>query len=87
MFPIFLKIKKNDENRFSVTWLVWYCPLTDKIGVDTLKEEAKKIVLELLAEKPQTVFEYQTAMNLSGGYKRKHFLYEETLTITKSEGL
>ncbi|MHA2357486.1 MAG: YkgJ family cysteine cluster protein [Candidatus Heimdallarchaeaceae archaeon] len=85
LFPIFLKIKKSEEDRFSVKWLVWYCPLTDKIGVDNLKQEARKKALSILAEQPQILFEYQNAMNLSGGYKRKHFLNEENLTITKSE--
>jgi Fe-S-cluster containining protein len=85
LFPIFLKIKKNEKNSYTVKWLVWYCPLTEELGLETLLEEARDIVNQYLESNPQILFEYQTALYESGGYKKKHFMKEEIITINKRE--
>ena len=85
LFPIFLKIKENEKDSYTIKWLVWYCHLTAEIGLDTLLEEARSVIREYLENDPQTVFEYQTAMYESGGYKKKHFMKEEIITINKCE--
>ena len=85
LFPIFLKIKENEKDSYKVKWLVWYCHLTDEISLDTLLEEARSVIKRYLGNNPQIVFEYQTAMHESGGYKKKHFMKEEIITINKRE--
>lgn len=85
LFPIFLKIKEIKEHSYVIKWLVWYCPLTEKMGLNTLLEEAKKIIETYLKRNPQIIFEYQTAMYESGGYKKKHFMKEEIITINKRD--
>ncbi|NPD87971.1 MAG: YkgJ family cysteine cluster protein [Asgard group archaeon] len=81
LFPIFLKIKENKVGSYKIEWLVWYCPLTQEVSLETLLEEARKIIEDYLEKEPQIVFEYQTAMYESGGYKKKHFMKEEIITI------
>ncbi|MFW9851908.1 MAG: YkgJ family cysteine cluster protein [Candidatus Thorarchaeota archaeon] len=85
LFPIFLKIKEREPRKYRIRWLVWYCPLSESIGINTLKLESKELVKTYLSSKPQYIFEYQTAMYKSGGYRRKHFLEEEDLTIDNQE--
>ena len=85
LFPIFLKIKENTEDSYKIKWLVWYCPLTQEIGLETLLKEARKIIGVYLEKEPQIVFEYQTAMYESGGYKKKHFMRDDIITINKRE--
>ncbi len=85
LFPIFLKIKEKEPSKYNIKWLVWFCPLSEKIGIDTLKIESKELVKNYLSSNPQYIFEYQTAMYKSGGYKKKHFLEEEDLTISNQE--
>ena len=85
LFPIFLKIKKGESNKYNIRWLFWYCPLSEKVGIDILKLESRVLVKNYLSSKPQYIFEYQTAMYKSGGYKRKHFFEEEDLTIGNQE--
>jgi Fe-S-cluster containining protein len=85
LFPIFLKIKEDMEDSYKIKWLVWYCPLTQEIGLEMLLEEARKIIEVYLENEPQIIFEYQTAMYESGGYKKKHFMREEIITINKRE--
>jgi Fe-S-cluster containining protein len=83
LFPIFLKIQKESSDSFRIKWLMWHCPLTQEIGVETLLEEAKRTLRGYLEEEPHIVFEYQAAMYESGGYKKKHFMREEIITINK----
>jgi Fe-S-cluster containining protein len=85
LFPIFLKIKEREPRKYNIRWLVWYCPLSENIGINTLKLESRGLVKTYLSTKPQYIFEYQTAMYKSGGYKKKHFLEEEDLTIGNQE--
>ena len=85
LFPIFLKIKEIESRKYKIRWLVWYCPLSENIGIDTLKLESRGLIKTYLVSKPQYIFEYQTAMYKSGGYKKKHFLEEEDLTISNQE--
>ena len=81
LFPLFVKIKKEENSKYKIKWYVWYCPLTEERGIDSLLNENKKIIIDYLKVKPEIIFEYQTAMHESGGYKKKHFLKEELLTI------
>ncbi len=83
LFPIFFKIEKIDKNEYSLRWLVWYCPLTEALGIDPLIENARKKIEEILEKDSEQLFEYQDAMYVSQGYKRKHFLYEERLKIRR----
>ena len=83
LFPILFQIKTIDKVEFNVRWLVWYCPLTEVRGVDSLLEEAKAKIENILEDDPQQLFDYQEAMYASNGYKKKHFLYEERLKIRR----
>jgi Fe-S-cluster containining protein len=83
LFPIFIKIKENNTDSYKVKWLVWHCPLTEEIGVEKLLKEAKEIILGYLEDQPKILFEYQSSMYESGGYKKKHFMREEIITISK----
>jgi len=85
LFPLFVKLDENGSDSYKVKWLIWYCPLTNEIGEGKLCEEAKEIVLEYIGNKPQILFEYQSSMHESGGYKKKHFMREEIITISKRE--
>ncbi|MHA1224778.1 MAG: hypothetical protein ACTSP3_16295, partial [Candidatus Heimdallarchaeaceae archaeon] len=68
-----------------IKWLVWHCPLTEMSSIENLVEEAKKILISYLSNKPQYLFEYKKAMFASGGYKKKHFLNEELLIVNESD--
>jgi len=81
LFPLFVKIKKQEENLFNVKWLVWYCPLTETKGTDVLYLEARNLLKEILTKNPEEIFDYQESMYISGGYKKKHFFKEEYLKI------
>ncbi len=81
LFPLFIKIKQVSRGEYEVKWLVWYCPLTEKKGIESLKKEAKKLLISKLSENPNQIFEYQEAMHISKGYKKKHFFKEERLKI------
>jgi len=78
LFPILFKIKKIDSS-YVIKWYIWYCPLTDFFTPKYLIEKAKKIIASYLEKDPKILFEYQSAMYETGGYKRKHFLFEEKL--------
>lgn len=84
LFPILFKIKKNNSNSYSIKWLLWYCPLIETIGIKQMKEEAKKLIEGYLISDPDLLFEYQSSMYASGGYKKKHFLEEEHILISES---
>jgi len=79
LFPILFKIKTYEREKYRIRWYVWYCPLTERKGIDTLLSDAKQIIKEYLPKKSHILFEYQSAMYVSGGYKRKHFIKEEIL--------
>ena len=85
LFPFFLKIKKIDDLNYNLKWLVWYCPLTEAIGTENLQTRSKSLIESILSHNPEEIFEYQEAMYLSKGYKRKHFLVEERLKIRDSD--
>ncbi|MCK4845127.1 MAG: YkgJ family cysteine cluster protein [Candidatus Heimdallarchaeota archaeon] len=84
-FPVFLKLKKKNENEYSVRWLIWYCPLTEQLGTEELRYQTKEMVVQMLKNNPKTIHEYQQVMYETGGYKRKHFLLEEDIIISKSD--
>lgn len=81
LFPLFLKIKKQNDNEYNVKWLVWYCPLTEKKGIDKLRDDSTKLLKSILSDNSKQIFEYQEAMYISRGYKKKHFFKEECLKI------
>ncbi|MHA1199491.1 MAG: YkgJ family cysteine cluster protein [Candidatus Heimdallarchaeaceae archaeon] len=81
LFPLFVKINKQSEKEYIVRWLVWYCPLTENKGIDILKEESEKLMISILSKNPNQIFDYQEAMYVSRGYKKKHFFKEECLKI------
>ena len=81
LFPTFAKIKENKPGSYTIKWLVWYCPLTDEIGLEVLVKEAKELIESYLEKSPQIIFEYQAVMYESGGYKKKHFMKEEIITL------
>ena len=81
LFPLFVKIKKVNSNEYNIKWLIWYCPLTNKSEIEDLKINAEKLIVALLSENPDQIFEYQEGMFISGGYKKKHFFKEECLKI------
>lgn len=85
LFPLFAKIKQEGEREFRIRWYVWYCPLTEKKGVEELHKKAGYIIHDYLNSKPEIIFEYQKAMLESGAYKKKHFLKEELLTIKSND--
>lgn len=86
-FPLLVKIKKQNKDKYNIKWLVWYCPLTENKGTDILKNESKEFLESILEVDPNQIFEYQEAMYLSRGYKKKHFFNEECLKIQKSDSL
>jgi len=81
LFPLFVKIRALNEEQYELEWRIWYCPLTNNVGAETLFEEAKKLVLEIIKSDIKELFEYQSAMKKSGGYKKKHFLAKEKIII------
>ncbi len=81
LFPFFVKVKKRSENEYDIKWLIWYCPLTEEMGKEQLKNEAEKLLLSSIKENPDQIFDYQEAMYVSGGYKKKHFFKEECLKV------
>ncbi len=85
LFPFFLKIKKISDTDYNLKWLVWYCPLTEAIGIENLKTRSRSLIESKLSQNPEEIFEYQEAMYISSGYKRKHFLVEERLKIGESD--
>ncbi|MCE7741622.1 MAG: YkgJ family cysteine cluster protein [Candidatus Heimdallarchaeota archaeon] len=85
LFPLFVQIKKQGEKEYNVRWLVWYCPLTENKGIEVLKVESEKLLISILSENPDQIFDYQEAMYTSRGYKKKHFFKEECLKIQKSD--
>ena len=85
LFPFFLKIKKVDDTNYNLKWLVWYCPLTEAIGIEELKTRSRDLIESKLLQNSEEVYEYQEAMYLSKGYKRKHFLVEERLKIRERD--
>ncbi|MHA1347390.1 MAG: YkgJ family cysteine cluster protein [Candidatus Heimdallarchaeaceae archaeon] len=85
LFPLFVKIKQEGEKEYRLRWYVWYCPLTEKNGTEELLQKAEIIVHGYLIAKPETIFDYQEVMYASGGYKKKHFLKEELLTIKSND--
>ncbi len=85
LFPLFVKIKHEGEKEYSLRWYVWYCPLTEKKGIEELLQKAETIVHDYLVVKPEIMFDYQNVMCESGGYKKKHFLKEELLTIKSND--
>jgi len=85
LFPLFLKIKKIDDISYNLKWLVWYCSLTEAIGIENLQTRSRSLIESKLSQNPEEIFEYQEAMYLSKGYKRKHFLIEERLKIRESD--
>ena len=85
LFPLFIKIKKISETEYSLKWLVWYCPLTEATGIEELKTRSYSLIKSKLMQNPEEIFEYQEAMYLSNGYKKKHFLIEERLKIRESD--
>ena len=84
-FPLFIQIEQKSEIEYNIRWLVWYCLLTEKIGMEALKKEAMRILITKLFEDPNEIFEYQEAMYTSRSYKQKHFFVEERLKIQKEE--
>ena len=66
-------------------WLTWYCPLTEQLGTEELRHQIKEMVVQMLRNNPKTIHEYQQVMYETGGYKRKHFLLEEDIIISKSD--
>jgi Fe-S-cluster containining protein len=85
LFPLFVKIETEREKEYRLRWYVWYCPLTEKKGIEELLQRAKTIVHDYLLTKHEIIFEYQDVMYESGGYKKKHFLKEELLTIKSND--
>ena len=85
LFPLFIKIKKLDNSEYNIKWLVWFCPLTEVKGIELLRKEARTKIKNLLTNNPNLIFEYQDAMYVSMGYKKKHALDEECLKIQRSE--
>ncbi|MCG3215132.1 MAG: YkgJ family cysteine cluster protein [Candidatus Heimdallarchaeota archaeon] len=85
LFPLFIQIKEENETTFVAKWLVWYCPLTDAKGIEKLRIESKSHVENILSKSMEEIFEYQKAMVLSNGYKKKHFLMEERLKMIKED--
>lgn len=85
LFPLFVKIKSDGEKEYRLRWYVWYCPLTEQKGIEELLKKAETIVHDYLLVKPEIIFDYQKAMDESGGYKKKHFLKEELLTIKSND--
>lgn len=85
LFPLFLKIEKISDREYNLKWLVWYCPLTEAVGIEKLKTRSKTLIESKLSQDPDEIFEYQEAMYISKGYKRKHFLIEERLKIRESD--
>jgi Fe-S-cluster containining protein len=85
LFPFFIKIKRESETNFVLKWLAWYCPLTETLGLEKLKEKSKHLVELILSNDPEEIFEYQTAMFVSKGYKKKHFIMEERLKIIRRD--
>ncbi|MCK4896847.1 MAG: YkgJ family cysteine cluster protein [Candidatus Heimdallarchaeota archaeon] len=85
LFPLFVKIKPEGEKEYRLRWYVWYCPLTEKKGIEELLQKAEAIVHDYLLAKPEIMFDYQNVMYVSGGYKKKHFLKEELLTIKSND--
>ncbi|MHA1668761.1 MAG: YkgJ family cysteine cluster protein [Candidatus Heimdallarchaeaceae archaeon] len=85
LFPILFKLNKKGDNKFLIKWLVWHCPLSEMSSIENLVEEAKKILISYLSNKPQYLFEYKKAMFASGGYKKKHFLNEELIIVNESD--
>lgn len=81
LFPFFVKIQEKNPGTFNIEWRVWFCPLTNKFGLEQLYNNARLIVIQILKDQPETLFEYQKAMYGSGGYKRKHFWRKETITL------
>jgi len=78
LFPVLFKIKRVDSS-YLIKWYIWYCPLTDFFTSEFLIEKAKKIIIRYLEKDSGILFEYQSAMYGTGGYKRKHFLFEEKI--------
>ena len=85
LFPLFIKIKQVSEGEYEIKWLVWYCSLTEAVGIEALKKEAKKFLISKLSENPDQIFDYQDVMHISKGYKKKHFFKEERLKILESD--
>ena len=85
LFPLFVKIKSEGEKKYRLRWYIWYCALTEKKGVEELLQKAETIVHDYLVVKPEIMFDYQSAMCESGGYKKKHFLKEELLILKSNE--
>ncbi len=83
LFPLFVKIEQLSFTTYRLRWLVWYCPLTEEKGQEELYENARNLVLNYLQTAPDVIFDYQDKMQRSGGYKRKHFLKEEEITIMR----
>ena len=85
LFPLFLKIKKIADTEYNLKWLIWYCPLTEAVGIEDLKTRSSTLIETILLQNPAEIFNYQEAMYISKGYKKKHFLIEERLKIRESE--
>ncbi len=81
LFPILFKIKKIGKSKYKIQWFVWYCDLTNAYGVERVKEGAKSIVMGYLETQPELLFEYQKALQESNGYRRKHLLSTEIISI------
>ena len=81
LFPLFMKIIGHNNKYFKIEWRIWYCPLTNALGVEKLLHEAKSLVIKTIQRNPDELLEYQYAMKKSGGYKRKHFLVKEKIKI------
>ena len=81
LFPLFIKIKKEEEEQYKIKWLIWYCPLTEAKELEVLYKDAQKLLYEIIKENPEEIFDYQESMYISGGYKKKHFFKQEYLKI------
>ncbi|MHA1686587.1 MAG: YkgJ family cysteine cluster protein [Candidatus Heimdallarchaeaceae archaeon] len=86
LFPFFVKIRELTTGNYLIEWRIWFCPLTDHVGLEELYKNARKIVLGILNHNPTILFEYQRVLYSSGGYKRKHFWKKEIITIKETNG-